>query len=76
MVPLAEAVIVTDVEKGTPAWDAGLRPGMLITHVERTAVQTPKGFRAAVAEKKGPVRLRLAGTDEATAAERVVPDRG
>ncbi len=60
-VPLGEALAVTDVERGTPAWDAGLRPGMLVSHVERSAVRTPKEFRAAVAKKTGPVALRVAG---------------
>jgi serine protease Do len=59
--PLGEALAVTDVERGTPAWDAGLRPGMLVSHVERAAVHTPKEFRAAVAKKTGPVALRVAG---------------
>jgi serine protease Do len=56
-----EAIAVTEVEKGTPAWDAGLRPGMLVSHVERTPVQTPKDFRDAVSKKTGPVELRVAG---------------
>jgi S1-C subfamily serine protease len=69
--PLGEALAVTDVERGTPAWDAGLRPGMLISHVERNAVRTPKEFRLTVAKKSGPVALRVAG-ESGEFAERTV----
>ena len=57
---LGETVAVADVEKGTPAWEAGLRSGMLISHVGRTAVRTPQQFRQAVSGKTGPVEVRLA----------------
>lgn len=59
--PLAfdEGVIVTDVEEHSPAWEAGLRPGTLVSHVEKKAVRTPGQFRAALAGKTGPVALRL-----------------
>lgn len=57
--PLGEALAVTQVEKGSPAWDAGLRPGTLVTHVERSPVRNPKEFRQAVAAKTGPVSLRV-----------------
>ena len=39
---------------------AGLQPGMIVTHVGRTAVNTPKEFRAAVENISGPVVLRIA----------------
>ncbi len=61
-----EGVIVTDVEEGTPAWQARLRPGQLISHVDRTAVKTPKQFRAAIDGKVGPVRLRVVDRDSET----------
>jgi serine protease Do len=57
---LGETVAVADVEKGTPAWEAGLRSGMLISHVGRTAVRTPQQFRQAVSGNSGPVEVRLA----------------
>ena len=68
-----EAVIVTDVEQQTPAWEAGLRPGMLISHVERTAVGNPRQFRAAVAGKNGEVQLRLARYDGENPIKTVAP---
>jgi serine protease Do len=55
-----DGVIVTEVEKGTPAWEAGLRPGAIIAEVERTKIHTPREFRAAVASKTGPVELHVA----------------
>ncbi len=63
--PLADdAVIVTEVAEDSPAWEAGLRHGMLITHVDRTPVRTPKEFAAAVARSRGPVPLRTVGDDK------------
>ncbi|MBN2475173.1 MAG: trypsin-like peptidase domain-containing protein [Pirellulales bacterium] len=64
-------VIVIDVEEGTPAWDAGLRPGMRISHVGRTAVRTPGQFRAALAGREGPIQFRLA--DDETPLRTVGP---
>ncbi len=58
------AVAVVEVAEGSPAAAAGLRPGMLITHVDRLAVRTPKAFALAVARNHGPVQLRLAGDEK------------
>ncbi|MGO8746900.1 MAG: trypsin-like peptidase domain-containing protein [Thermoguttaceae bacterium] len=69
---LDQAVLVTDVSQGTPAWQAGLRPGMFISQVDYASVHTPKEFHAAVAKKTGIVRLRLAA-EEGGSAERIVP---
>ncbi len=52
-------VIVTDVAEGTPAWDSGLRPGQIVTHVDGKKVHTPKQFHAASAKKSRDVKLRL-----------------
>ncbi|OHB70254.1 MAG: hypothetical protein A2V70_19775 [Planctomycetes bacterium RBG_13_63_9] len=59
-----DAVTVTEVQEGTPAWQSGLRPGMQVSHVGRTAVRTPKEFHNAVAGKSGPLQLRLVDDDE------------
>jgi S1-C subfamily serine protease len=67
-----EGVLVSDVEEGTPAWEAGLRRGMLISQVEQTAVHSPAEFREAVASKQGPVELRAA-SENADPAVRTVP---
>ena len=50
---------VAQVAPDSPAWNAGLRPGQFVTHVDRTRVADPGQFRKAVADKKGPVPLRL-----------------
>lgn len=71
--PLYDAVAVTDVEKDTPAWRAGLRPGMLISHVERSVVRSPKEFRQAVSSKTGPVYLRIAGGGDNPQRTLIVP---
>ena len=55
------AVIVTEVAEGSPAWAAGLRRDMLITHVGREPIRTPKEFAAAVAGNTGAVSIRVAG---------------
>jgi hypothetical protein len=39
-----------------------LRPGTLVSHVDRTPVNTPAEFHSVVAEKEGDVRLRLVGS--------------
>lgn len=66
-----EGVAVTEVIEGTSAWKAGLRPGMLVSHVEQTPVRNPRQFRTAVAGRRGPVNLRVA--DDADDPLRTVP---
>lgn len=55
-----DAVVVTEVLKDSPAWAAGIRPGMFISHVGGQSVRTPSQFRDAVAGQSGPIRIRLA----------------
>jgi S1-C subfamily serine protease len=52
------SLAVVDVAEDSPAWRAGLRPDMIISHVGTTRVQSPKEFREAVASKPGTVPLR------------------
>ncbi len=66
-----EGVIVTDVEEHSPAWEAGLRPGALVSHIENTAVRNPDQFHAALAGKAGEVALRL--PDDRRQPVRTVP---
>jgi serine protease Do len=49
---------VTEVNRDSASWKAGLRPGTLVSQVDGQAVTTPDEFFAAVAEKSGPVRLQ------------------
>lgn len=48
-----------DVQRDSPAWRAGLRPGSLFTHVDDKRVTTPKEFFSLVATKNGDVRLTI-----------------
>jgi S1-C subfamily serine protease len=59
-----DAVVVVDVAEDSPAYKAGVRRGMLITHAAGTAVRTPKEFRTAVAGKTKDVVLRITGEGE------------
>ena len=55
-------VVITEVEGGSPAASAGLRPGQLVMGVNQTRVADVESFRAAMAEAAEtdrPVRLVL-----------------
>jgi S1-C subfamily serine protease len=56
-----EAVVVTEVAEGSPAWQAGLRRGMHISQIDQTPVRTPKEFAAATEKNAGPVQLKIQG---------------
>ncbi len=43
-----EGVVITEVERGSPAAAAGLAPGALVTHVDRKPVTDVREFREAV----------------------------
>lgn len=58
LLPVSEGVAVTAVAEGSPAWRAGLRRGMLITHVERKVVVGPKAFYTAIDSQSGAVEMR------------------
>jgi S1-C subfamily serine protease len=59
-----DAVIVVEIAEGSPAAAAGLRRGMLITHVDRAPVHTPKEFASAAARNPGLVQLRVVGDEK------------
>ena len=59
-----DAVLVTEVQSPSPAWSAGLRPGMSISHVGSKAVHTPREFRALVSGKPGPIEVRLTSEEK------------
>lgn len=58
LLPVAEGAAVVAVAEDSPAWRAGLRRGMLVTHVERQAVAGPKAFYTAVESRSDAVVLR------------------
>ncbi|WP_337174248.1 trypsin-like peptidase domain-containing protein [Paludisphaera sp.] len=55
--PEPQGVAVREVEPGSPADKAGLRPWMTIQEAAGRAVDVPADFAKAVADQKGPVRL-------------------
>ena len=57
--PYRRAVVVIKVADETAAHAAGLQPGTFISHVNKTPVQTPAEFHAAIQSATGPVTLRL-----------------
>jgi len=67
-----DAVIVIDVAENSPAWEAGLRRGMLISQVDGKSVRTPKEFAAATARNRRSVQLRLSD-DEKNPVRTVAP---
>ncbi len=68
-----DGVVVTEVEQGSPAWDAGLRPKSLITQVDRVRIHNPREFQAAVAGKTGPVQVTLSEGLEANVVRTIGP---
>ncbi|MBU6293544.1 MAG: Do family serine endopeptidase [Planctomycetes bacterium] len=65
--PKAAGVIITEVEPRSPAAEAGLRPGMLITRVERKPVPDTAAFEKAVSglDPKADVLVQAATPDGA-----------
>jgi S1-C subfamily serine protease len=60
--PVQEGVVVTEVEPGTPAGDAGLRPGDIIVQMDGTAVKQSADFLRVMRSKRpgDTVRIGLA----------------
>ncbi len=54
-----KGVLVTDVEPGTPAWEAKLRKGDLIKEVNRRKVQNVRDFKRAINKAKETESLLL-----------------
>jgi serine protease Do len=67
------SVLITEVEPDSPAWKEGLRADMMISHVDNRRVSTPKEFREAVANKGGPVQLRLSPSPDDRAVRTIPP---
>lgn len=61
-----QAVAIVEVGRDTSAWTAGLRPGMLVTHLNDRPTGSPEIFRRRAKEIAGPAHLRT------PKAERVV----
>ena len=61
-----------EVERDSPAWKAGLRPGDFVSHVDKTRVATPQQFYDAAGLIEGEVKLQLTAVD-ADKSQRIVP---
>jgi serine protease Do len=72
----AGSVVVTDVEKDSPAAAAQLQVGMYITRVGATPVRSPREFEAAVAGKSGDVPLRISTATDQPDIRTVKPKSG
>lgn len=75
-VAASSGVGVIDVTRDSPAWKAGLRPGMFISHVGGAAVQTPREFRDAVANKNGAVEVRTVSDPGEPVGRRTISAEG
>ncbi|MGC3972642.1 MAG: trypsin-like peptidase domain-containing protein [Pirellulales bacterium] len=56
----APCVLAVEVDPSSKAWEAGVRRGMLITHVDNVAVENPDEFHAQAKTVRGEVELRIA----------------
>jgi serine protease Do len=63
-VDLDGCVLITDVQKESVAWQAGLRPEMFISHFDGQRVRSPQEFLTAASRADGTVRLRLTASPE------------
>ena len=54
-------VVVTDVQPGSAADDAELKPGQVITAVDGQQIRTPAEFAKSVGDRVGPVSLLIEG---------------
>lgn len=57
-------VVITQVMPDSPAWQAGVRPKMFLSHVGEQRIHDPAEFYAATTDAAGPVRIRLALPDD------------
>jgi len=55
----AGSLAALDVQRESPAWKAGLRPGNLFTHVDGQRVTTPDQFHEVVRQLTGDVKVRV-----------------
>jgi len=58
-IPEDPCLLITDVERDSPAQQAGLAAGMYLTHLEERRVTTPTQFQAEAKALTGTVTLRL-----------------
>lgn len=54
----SEGVVITEVEPGSPADEAGVRAGEIIEEIDRAPIEDMDGYRQAISKAKGKVLLR------------------
>jgi serine protease Do len=64
-------VAVIDVERDSPAWKAGLRNGVFVSHVGQQRVSTPRQFREAVERQTGETALRITSAGDGDPVRKV-----
>ena len=64
-----QGVLITKVKANSPADAVQLQPGNFITEVNKTPVQTPAEFHAAVKKASGTVEIRLLGERQSSIPE-------
>lgn len=57
---------IVDVQRNSPGWKSGARPGMLLTHLDGRRATAPEEFRVLTKFRDGTVRLRLTTGEELT----------
>jgi serine protease Do len=68
---IPRGVLITDVQPKSQAAKGDLKAGVIITHVNERAVETPRAFYEIVRDHKGPVRLTLYTTEAGQPAPKV-----
>lgn len=64
-------VAIVDVERDSPAWKAGLRRGLFVSHVGDQRVSSPQQFREQVEQASGEAALRITAAGEGDSVRRV-----
>lgn len=70
--PIPPGVLITEVEPGSAAAKADLKPGFVITHVNDRAIATPAAFYQIVRDLKGRADLTLHVSEPGQAAPKVI----
>lgn len=66
-------VAVIEVERTSLAWEAGLRPGMFVSHVGEDRVTNPEAFQAAVKKSREVAKLRVTQSVNGSTTVSVAP---
>jgi serine protease Do len=75
LAPPADAgVVVESVRRDSPAWQAGIRPGTFLSHVDDQPVQRPADFHRLVTGRPGAVTLRRTPADDGEVFYTVAPE--